>query len=197
MIRACVNSSGQLTVLSGPGYTNPQQSSCNGATPLDWNTQGPAGPAGATGATGATGPAGDGGSGRNFIVYGDTGARKVSNHREDFIAAADCPAGHYATGGGYTGYGTGTLVDQDYILYDGPDFNGNVDGSPTFAKGWVVRIDQSVVGPGTAGLKVFAVCSGDPPPGFNQSPRAKPISGNVHRIPLHPKLKSPRTIRIP
>ena len=194
VIRACVDANGGLRVISD--YTGFSGAPCTAGQghEISWNQQGPAGP---TGATGATGAAGDGGSGRNFIVYGDTGARKVSNHREDFIAAADCPAGHYATGGGYTGYGTGTLVDQDYILYDGPDFNGNVDGSPTFAKGWVVRIDQSVVGPGTAGLKVFAVCSGDPPPGFNQSPRTKPISGKVHRIPLHPKLKSPRTIRIP
>jgi hypothetical protein len=201
VIRACVsNGDGSLRILSDPtGYSNSNQSclSANQQHELTWNQQGPAGPAGATGATGATGSSGDGGSGRNFIVYGDSGARKVSNHREDFIAAADCPEGHYATGGGYTGYGTGKLVDQDYILYDGPNFNGHVDGSPTFAKGWTVRISQSVVGPGTAGLKVFAICTGDPPPGFNQSPRRPSISGKVHKLTVSPKLKGTRVIRVP
>jgi hypothetical protein len=200
VIRACVGADGSLRILSDPtGYSNSNQSctSANQQHELTWNQQGPAGPTGATGATGAAGASGDGGTGRNFIVYGDSGARKATNHREDFIVAAHCPEGHYATGGGYTGYGTGTLVDPDYILYDGPDYNGHVDGSPAFAKGWTVRVQQSVVGPGTAGLKVFAVCTGDPPPGFNQSPRRPAISGKVHRIPLDPKLKSTRVIRVP
>ena len=60
-----------------------------------------------------------------------------------------------------------------------------------------MRLQQSVVGPGTAGLKVFAVCTGDPPPGFNQSPRRPAISGKVHKLPRNARLKSPRVIRVP
>src|SRR6478609_1163146 len=84
-IHACVsNADGSIRILSDPtGYTN-SQVTCGGAGThtLDWNQQGPAGPTGATGATGAAGASGDSGSGRNFIVYGDSGARKATNHRE-------------------------------------------------------------------------------------------------------------------
>src|SRR5690349_20656006 len=106
-VRACVGASGAVTILSDPtGYSNPNQTctAANQQHELDWNQQGPAGPAGATGATGPQGASGGGSAQRTFVAFAESGPRKITNHAENYIVHADCPAGHAVTGGGYSTY---------------------------------------------------------------------------------------------
>jgi hypothetical protein len=195
-IRGCVDANGNLSILSDPtGYS--RGSSCPPGHELDWNQQGPAGPAGATGATGPQGPSG-GSAQRNFVVTTDTGNRKVTDHATEFIASAQCPDGHQATGGGYSVHGTAVLIDQDYVVFNGPDFHGSVGSTIGTASGWVVHLIQSTRGPGTAGVTVYAVCAGDPPPGFGATPNTSKVKAKVARkLVVSPKLTSRRVIRVP
>jgi hypothetical protein len=202
-IRACVNADGSLRILSDPtGYSNSNQtcSAANQQHALDWNQQGPAGPTGATGATGATGPAGASGTGsdHNFVVAANSGDRKITNHAEQFLVRADCPEGHTVLGGGYSTHGTATLIDQDYVIANAPAYRGSVDSSVGTAGGWYVNLLQSARGPGTAGVTVYAVCTGDPPPGFGAKAKLPKTGVKLARpVSLSPKLRAPRVIKVP
>ena len=201
-IRACVGASGTVTILSDPtGYSNPNQTctAANQQHELDWNQQGPAGPPGATGATGAQGPTGSSaGSERHFVVLAQSGARKVTDHATEFLVHADCPDGHAVTGGGYSTSGTATLIDQDYVIANGPAYQGTVDRTTGSASSWFVHLVQSSRGPGTANLSVYAVCAGDPPPGFGAIAKLPSTTvRNARKVALSPKLTTPRVIKFP
>ena len=127
----------------------------------------------------------------HFVAVGDSGARKITDHSEQFLVHASCPDGQYATGGGYSRFGTATLVAQDYVFADQPLYRG--DALPT---GWLVNVVVSAKGPGTAGVRAYAVCTGDQPAGVKPLP--KPSNAKITtKLALSPKLKGLRVIRVP